>query len=472
MTIRAVVYARQSEDVHEGIEDQVRRCRALADAKGWTLVATYADNDVSASAPRGPNTRWAAMLKDGAAGLFTHVVSVDVDRLLRSISDLARVFAVPGMRVVTVDGEIDTASADGEFRATMLAGLARFEVRRKVERSQRRNDARRARGIPSSGRPPFGFRWVPAYERGVDGMPWAPVPEDLTLVVEAYGRALAGESLGSLTAAMNARTGRRWSRTTMRRMLVSPVYVGLLPTPVRVEGAPHYNPVNVDLAACVPGAWAAVVERSEWDAVRNKLLAAGRSTHEGPPARKWLLSGLAVCGVCGEPVRSCVTREGHRGYRCRGMAHFIRRGDAIDAYVVREVIRQLSRPEVLAVLRPDDDSAELRTEAHTLRARLADLATAYATDRITLDQMTDATAQLRSRLRAVEARVTERETGSLLGTAAVAADMPLAWADLPLATKRELIRVLTHGIVIDPVGKGRGRGEVSDTVRIEWAGAE
>jgi site-specific DNA recombinase len=412
------------------------------------------------------------MLKDGAAGLFTHVVAVDVDRLLRSISDLARVFEVPGMRVVTVDGEIDTASADGEFRATMLAALARFEVRRKAERAHRRNDARRARGIPSSGRPPFGFRWVPAHARGADGMPWAPVPEDLALVAEAYGRALAGEALGSLTASMNARTGRRWTRTTVRRMLLSPVYVGLLPTPDRSANAPHYDPANIDVAACVPGAWEPIVGRSEWDAVRYKLLDSGRSTHEGSRARKWLLGGLAICGVCGEPVRTCVTREGHRGYRCRGMAHFIRRGDAIDAYVVREVIRQLSRPEVLAVLRPDDDSAEMRAEAHALRARLADLATAYATDRITLDQMTDATAGLRSRLRAVEARATKQETGSLLGTAAVAADMPLAWADLPLATKREVINVLARKIVIDPVGKGRGRGEVSDTVRIEWVGTE
>src|SRR5699024_4023938 len=63
-----------------------------------------------------------------------------------------------GLQVVTVDGEIDLATADGVFRATMLAGIARFEARRKAERTIRSNERRRAEGMPVlSGWTPFGY---------------------------------------------------------------------------------------------------------------------------------------------------------------------------------------------------------------------------------------------------------------------------------------------------------------------------
>ncbi|MBO0920359.1 recombinase family protein [Cellulomonas sp. zg-ZUI222] len=470
MTTRVAVYARQSAYVEEGVADQIRRCTALVEAKGWTVAGVYQDNDTSATKPRADKTDWARMLNDGRAGLFTHVVAVDMDRLLRTISDLARIFDIPGLRIVTVDGEIDTASADGEYRATQLAAAARFEIRRKTERRVRRNEARRANGVPNAGRPPFGYSWVPARDRDGDlvtGMPWAPVPEQLALVREAYERARLGESLGSLTASMNAATGLNWSRTTTRRMLLNPAYAALVP-PRSEPGSGHYDAAKIDPNDCMPGAWEPAVPRETWDAVRAIVLAPARSSHTGSRARKWLLGGLAVCGVCGEPVRSCVTREGHRGYRCRSMGHFIRRAQAIDAHVTLEMLKVLSRPEVLAVLHPEDDTAELRAEAVELRSRLDDLALSYASGAITRRQLDVASQRLNERLRANAEAQSERAVATTFSTVAIGADLPMVWADLPLATKREVIQVLARRVIIDPVGKGRGRANPAETVRIEW----
>src|SRR5690625_6338937 len=98
-------------------DTQQMKNRALAEAKDWNVVEVYEDNAVSATKKRRAGTRWAEMLDDARAGRFSMVVAVDMDRLLRSTKDLNTLIDL-GLRVVTVDGEIDLSTADGEFRAT------------------------------------------------------------------------------------------------------------------------------------------------------------------------------------------------------------------------------------------------------------------------------------------------------------------------------------------------------------------
>lgn len=64
------------------------------------------------------------------------VIGVDLDRVVRSTRDLNTLID-HGLALVTLDGEIDLTTADGEFRASMLAAIARFEVRRNGERQTR-----------------------------------------------------------------------------------------------------------------------------------------------------------------------------------------------------------------------------------------------------------------------------------------------------------------------------------------------
>src|SRR5690606_35464000 len=111
---------------------------------------------VSATKKRRAGTRWAEMLDDAKAGRFSMVVAVDMDRLLRSTKDLNTLIDL-GLRVVTVNGEIALSTADGEFRATMLAALPRFVARRKPERQIRSNERGRGEGIPESTWKGFGW---------------------------------------------------------------------------------------------------------------------------------------------------------------------------------------------------------------------------------------------------------------------------------------------------------------------------
>src|SRR5699024_12601132 len=119
-------------------------------------VAIYEDKAGSATKKGRAATRWAEMLGDARAGRCSMVVAVDMDRLLRSTKDLNPLIDL-GLRVVTVDGESDLSTADGEFRATMLAALARFVARRKAERQIRSNERRRTEGITKSAWKAFGW---------------------------------------------------------------------------------------------------------------------------------------------------------------------------------------------------------------------------------------------------------------------------------------------------------------------------
>jgi site-specific DNA recombinase len=49
------------------VDTQLRKIRALAEAKDWTVVEVYEDNAVSATKKRRAGTRWAEMLDDARA---------------------------------------------------------------------------------------------------------------------------------------------------------------------------------------------------------------------------------------------------------------------------------------------------------------------------------------------------------------------------------------------------------------------
>lgn len=290
---RIAIYARQSLDVREGIDRQLTRCRSLAEARGWEVVAEYEDNDVSASKGRGDGTAWARLLADIEAGRVDTVIAVDLDRLLRQVRDLVTLTDL-GASVVTVDGEIDLSTADGEFRATMLAGIARFEARRKAERQRRANEARVAKGRPVPGRRRFGYE--------SDGV--TPRESEAVRVRWMFEQIHRGASLRSLTQRLIAdgvdpSPGREWSNRRVRDILTNPVYGGM----VRHRGQ------------VLPGAAITPLVPAELAAeVRAILADPSRKTTPGNRV-KHLASGIARCGVCGSTLYFM------RDYRCRKDTH-------------------------------------------------------------------------------------------------------------------------------------------------------
>lgn len=280
VTRSAVLYARQSIDHGEGIERQRARCITLIESRGWTLVGEYCDNDTSATKDRGAGTQWAAMLDAAKRKRFDAVVAVDLDRLLRQTRDLVTLTDLK-IPVLTVDGELDLTTADGEFRATMLAGIARFETARKSERQLRANAARAAQGRPVPGRRRFGF------ENGNQ----QPRPEEAAVVRSLFDGFAAGSSIRSLAQAID------WRPRRVRDVLANPSYAGQI-----VYHGDRYD-------SSVP----AIVPRALFDRVQLLLSDPTRKTTPGPAVRH-LMSGIARCADCGS------TLVYMRAYRCQTAA--------------------------------------------------------------------------------------------------------------------------------------------------------
>ncbi|MFC5791913.1 recombinase family protein [Agromyces tardus] len=446
---RAAVYARQSLDVSEGIERQQKRCGQLIDARGWDAGPVYVDNDTSASRTRGPKTAWARMLQ--AIGVeFDVIVAVDLDRLLRSTRDL-NVLIERGARVVTVDGEIDLTTADGEFRATMLAGIARFETRRKAERQIRANEHRVAQGKPStaSKRRPFGFEHDGVTHR----------PDEAKALAEAYEALILGHSQASIAKQWNAAGyttsgGKAWHSGSVGHVLANPRNAGIL----------EYNGVERG-----PAPWEGIVTEPVYRLARA-ILRVGRTGLPKPGLT--LLGGLARCGICGGIMVAGQAHE-RRTYVCKGFRHLSRVADHVDAVVDAVVVAYLVRggvAEPLAV--PTDERAEgLTKEAAELRARMDELAGLFADGTLTASQLATATERLRDRGDAIDRELAglamsarPAPSASVLG----ASDVAGAWSAASVETRRQIVDDLAVVTIVKT--PRRGREFDPESVRVVWKG--
>ncbi|GAA2187294.1 hypothetical protein GCM10009786_11570 [Leucobacter alluvii] len=298
--MRAALYLRQSVFLEEGIERQRERTTARAKERRFQVVDEFTDNEVSASRSRkGKGEGWDQLLAAAHEGRIDIVVCVDLDRLLRSITDLIPLID-SGLKILTVDDEIDLDSPDGEFRATMLVALARFEVRLKSRRQLRANEYRDTHDIPIAGKRRYGY--LPAdRSKGIFGN--TKIRKDEALIVrEIFEAARARRSIRSIAADLTSRKVpfhdkvSVWTPRRVRSILSNPCYRGAV-----IHNGVWRDSVNVDT----------IIETDLWDDVRDVLEEPERYRSPGPKPVH-LLTGLMICGTCGEKMR-------HTGkmYYCR-----------------------------------------------------------------------------------------------------------------------------------------------------------
>jgi DNA invertase Pin-like site-specific DNA recombinase len=441
MTKNAALYLRQSkaDGTGDGPERQLERTRALADLRGWRVVETYQDDGVSASKTRGAGTAWDRMLADADAGRIEVVVAVDLDRLLRSTRDLNTLID-HGLQVVTVDGEIDLSTADGEFRATMLASIARFEVRRKGERQTRANRQRAEKGSP-----PSGVR-LSGYTRSGDI-----VEGEAAIVRELFDRFRGGETLKGLAAWLEAqniptRRGGRWNASTLRTLLTNPRYAG----------KSVYRGEEV-----AEGQWQAIVSSDVFAVVQEMLTNPRRITNREGTARKHLGSGLFLCGVCAAALRT----NGRR-YWCPG--HVTRGMDPVDELVLGVVRARLAKGDLdsLLVAPNDERLRELREQSNALRARLDRIAADYDAELIDGRRYAEASGKVRAELEGVQRDRARLSTGESVAKI-LTADAPVTAFDAgSLAIQRNVIAGLMRVRLLH-VPQGR-RGFDPSSVQIDW----
>ncbi|MHA7274126.1 recombinase family protein [Arthrobacter sp. TMT4-20] len=445
------------------VDTQLKKIMALAEAKDWKIVEVYEDNAVSATKKRRADTQWAEMLEGAKAGKFSMVVAVDMDRLLRSTKDLNTLIDL-GLRVVTVDGEIDLSTADGEFRATMLAGLARFEARRKAERQIRSNERRRVEGIPTSTWKAFG--WTRDGEV---------IPEEAEAVRRAFDAFLGEPSLsirriredlntaGHLTARRS-----EFSVDAVRYLLANPLYAGYIK---------HYS--SGELYPVQGGAFPPIVGEPTWRAAVAKLEDNVRQAAKQGNQPKYLLSTIGLCGKCGATLVAGRNGHGVPTYKCGEHFHLSRQREPVDVMVTEATLTRLSSVDVHDLVMPEQDGGlnrdELLTERSALVQRVKELSPLLLDVHQPLIEITEAIRGGKARIDEIDAELLGQSVSAaaklladlseLLGTTERRAVVELKWDSLDMDRRRMLVNELVT-VTIMPIRPGHVKFD-PDLIQIE-----
>lgn len=146
MSKRVAIYGRVSTD-GQTTENQLRDLRAVAELRGWTVVAEYVDQGISGTKGRNQRPQFDALWKDAVRRKFDMILAWKLDRLGRSVQDLVNFSADlegVGVGLYLHDQAIDTSTAAGRLFFTVISAIAEYEgeiIRERVKAGLQRAKA-------------------------------------------------------------------------------------------------------------------------------------------------------------------------------------------------------------------------------------------------------------------------------------------------------------------------------------------
>lgn len=467
--IPAASYARISEKVstRDKVADQHVQNEQHAATRGYRIVARYTDDGISALGHK-ERPDFERMLADAETGApWRVIVATEEECLARNVEEKLELHAaceVAGVVWDTArDGYVDPATDSGEFMSTVRAAMGRIESKRKARRQLAASDARAADGLPTA-RPGYGYRREDRHDVIVEA--------EAVVIREAARRVLAGDSLRGIATDFNARgipspAGAPWQGITLRQLIRRPSLAGLRTHRGKVVGTfnPELHP--------------AILDEDTHARLEALLTDPNRAQGTGGRTPVHLLSGLAVCGRCGDTLGGRMKRipgwtpkPGQKSkpvkaaYAC-GTCHKVRRiQEPVDEFVTEVILRRLEQPDAAQLFSQGDTGAaqKARDAIEAIDARLATAADQFADGVLTGDQLRRITERLRADRTAHERTVAE----SMPARVPVDVAGPLArqtWAGLHIDNRRAIIDALAV-VVIEPQGSGRAFDP--DLVRIVW----
>lgn len=429
----------------------------LAERLGLAVTQVYTDNDISATSGK-VRPGFEAMLDAQPEA----IIAWHQDRLLRLTRDLERVIALNVPVYTVTAGTLDLTTPAGRAVARTVAAWSQYEGEQKATRQVASNVQRAANGV-HTGRVGYGYR-----RKGgavvVD-------PDEAATIRAAVRRVLDGESLRAICKDLDTSgtptpgRGTQWNTTTLKQLLLRPSLAGLTVHRGEVVGrAPADSP--------------RVIDEDTHERLKAVLTDPMRRTSPAGRAPKYLLGGIARCGLCGGVMRRAVGRmtttntggakRQPPSYVCGECYRVRRKQSDVDALVEGIVAGRLQMPDA-AQLFTQGNPAALRQSRDTIDAidaRLENAADLFAAGDIDAAQL---------------ARITERlRTDRAQATAAMDAALPAAvpagliggraaetWAGLSMDSKRAVLDTLMT-VTIMPAGSGKAFDPA--TVQIEWKG--
>lgn len=402
--LAAAIYLRISDDP-EGLELGVKRqeqdTTALAIRNGASEVRRYSDNDIGASTrskKRRPD--FEKLIGDVEAGQIQMIAYYSNSRLTRRPMEYETIISLverTRVRLVSVaSGSIDLTTADGRMIGRVLAAADAAEAERLGERVARKYQERRANGLHHGGPPVLGYL-SPDPDKGIGYMTHLD-PFACKIIRQGAEMILAGQGLTAVMDYWNKEgftrpNGEPWKfRDDIRRILLRPKCAGMIAHQGQIVGE---------------GDWPTVIDKATWEAL-GVILARKTQATPDQKTRKYHLSGLIRCGLCGAALRIRHPGPGRQDqYSClKGVGGCGKIGrnrrwieEMVSAYVLQRIEIEFETPsqEVADVGEKDRISGEIeiletrigeaRAEARAGRMPMADAGAIMADLRAEIDEL-------------------------------------------------------------------------------------
>lgn len=424
-------------------------CVEKCEQKGWTHTE-YVDNDRSAT--KGKRPAYQRMLTDIEEGRVDAVVVWDLDRLHRQPAELEHLIDLAdkrGLTLVTVTGEVDLSTHNGRLYARIKGAVARSEMDQKSTRQKAAHRQRAESGKPWGTRRLFGY---------TEEM--RPHPVESEAVREGFAQFLSGVSLGSIAKSWNQQeltttVGNPWRGPGVGAFMANPKLAGLISYNGEIIGA---------------GEWPAIVDEETWRAVKAIRSDPKRNPRPGSRARKYLLTGIALCGKCGDgtKLKSGQTAWGTVHYRCESCYGIGRNQAELDRHITAVTVLRLAAPDAGQILVDKDREGigDLSAKAAVLRGKLAALEAELAKDD---DMMTEfalrSARRITTELRELEKEMADAQKAQIFAGVIGADDPEAAFAKAGLDRQREMISAL---MTIRVMPTRKGAEFQPDDIHIEW----
>lgn len=474
MPIRVGIYLRISDDYQEkeedrrkGVQRQLADCKALVAIRRWEVGDVYEDNDLSAykrGVVRGDFERLLSDLRDG---VIQGVTPWDQDRLLRQPKDLERLIEIyedhPNYVYATTQGDIDLSTTDGRTMARVMvafANKASADTGRRVKRVQQEL----ARQGKRHGGNTMHFGWLP--DGSVD-------PDAKAEIDKAHERILAGDKVAHIQDDWTAREvyptrGKlgKLHHSTVKRVLTYPGLAGLKTYNRQLLLGEDGTPVKSEWGAvCTAERLSMVCAALEERAPSNRA--------PGGNALRYLLSGIAHCSECNNPmVGSVRTRNGrpYPGYLCNfrgkgaGCGKVVRSMRPVDDLIIDLALADQARRR-----QDPKDAPEWggQAELDSAQAEIAELIQAKNAGQISVGVLLQLMPELEKRQREL---LQQRQRVLLEGRRSKASAVKSRdeFDALSLERQRTLILKSFRAVVIHPSGKKAGRFD-PDLIEPIWA---
>ena len=396
-TKQFVIYSRKSKFTGKGesIENQIELCRQYISVhfsqEEADAALVYEDEGFSGGNLERPQFK--KMMKDSQKTKFAAIVVYRLDRISRNIGDFAKLIEDLGDRhidFISIREQFDTSSPMGRAMMYIASVFSQLERETIAERIRDNMHELSKTGRWLGGTTPTGYESESISNVTVDGKVRKAcklkiIPEEISLVQLIFEKFLETGSLTKVDAFLlekryTTKRGKNFTRFAIKGILTNPVYM------IADEAAYGYLTENhVDLFAeksdfdgkhgimaynrtlqrpgkahqirpmeewiVSVGKHPGVIPGQQWIQVQSMLEVNKSKSYRRPRSNVALLSGLLVCGDCGDYMRPkltnrhaangeliytymCSTKERSQSSRCQ-MKNA--NGNTLDAKVISEI---------------------------------------------------------------------------------------------------------------------------------------